>query len=51
MKLDIHKAYNLIHMAEGKEWKPAFHTCYKLFELLVIPFGLTNALATFQDYT
>jgi hypothetical protein len=25
-KLDIRGAYNLIHMAEGEEWKTAFHT-------------------------
>jgi hypothetical protein len=26
MKLDIREAYNLIHIAEGEEWKTAFHT-------------------------
>jgi hypothetical protein len=30
-KLDIRGAYNLIRMAEGEEWKTAFHTCYGLF--------------------
>jgi hypothetical protein len=49
-KLDIHGAYNLIHLAEGKEWKTAFCTHYGLFELLVMPFGLTNAPVTFQNY-
>jgi hypothetical protein len=49
-KLDIHGAYNLIRMAEGKEWKTAFRTHYGLFESLVMPFGLTNAPATFQNY-
>jgi hypothetical protein len=48
--LDIHGAYNLIHIAEGEEWKTAFHTRYRLFESLVMPFGLTNAPATFQNY-
>jgi hypothetical protein len=37
-------------MAEGEEWKTAFRTCYDLFELLVIPFGLTNSPAIFQNY-
>jgi hypothetical protein len=50
MKLDIRGAYNLIRMAEGKEWTTAFHMGYGLFESLVIPFGLTNALVTFQNY-
>jgi hypothetical protein len=49
-KLDIRRAYNLIHIAEGKEWKTAFRTCYGLFKLLVMPFGLSNAPATFQNY-
>jgi hypothetical protein len=50
MKLDIHGVYNLIHMADGKEWTTAFCTHYGLFESLVMPFGLTNAPATFQNF-
>jgi hypothetical protein len=50
MKLDICRAYNLIRMAEGEEWKTAFHTRYGLFESLVMPFGLTNAPVIFQNY-
>jgi hypothetical protein len=49
-KLDICRAYNLILMAEGEEWKTTFHTHYGVFELLVMPFGLTNAPVTFQNY-
>jgi hypothetical protein len=37
-------------MAKGEEWKTTFHTCYGLFESLVMPFSLTIALVTFQDY-
>jgi hypothetical protein len=36
-------------MVVGVEWKTAFWTQYGLFESLVILFGLTNALATFQN--
>jgi hypothetical protein len=49
-KLDIRGAYNLIRMAEGEEWKTAFRTRYGLFESLVIPLGLTNAPASFQNF-
>jgi hypothetical protein len=34
-------------MKEGEEWKTAFRTRFGLYEYLVIPFGLINALATF----
>jgi hypothetical protein len=37
-------------MKEGEEWKTAFRIRFGLYEYLVIPFGLTNALATFQAY-
>jgi hypothetical protein len=49
-KLDIRGVHNLICMAKGKEWKTAFYTCYGVFESLVMPFSLSNALATFQNY-
>jgi hypothetical protein len=49
-KLDIHRAYNLIHIAKGEEWKTTFRTRYGLLESLVMPFGLTNAAAIFQNY-
>ena len=49
-KLEIREANNLIRMKEGDEWMTAFRTCYGLFESLVMPFRLTNATTTFQNF-
>jgi hypothetical protein len=47
-KLDIHWGYNNVCIHEGDKWKATFHTNRGLFEPLVMYFGLTNCLATFQ---
>ena len=47
-KFDIRWGYNNICIKEGDEWKGAFLMPEGLFELLVMFFGLTNSLATFQ---
>jgi hypothetical protein len=47
-KLDVHWGYNNVCIREGDEWKAAFCTNRDLFEPLVMYFGLTNSLATFQ---
>ena len=49
-KLDIIAAFNKLRIAEGHEWKTAFITRFGLYESLVMPFGLCNAPASFQDY-
>jgi hypothetical protein len=49
-KLDIIAAFNKIRITEGHEWKIAFITRFGLFETVVMPFGLCNALANFQNY-
>jgi hypothetical protein len=47
-KVDVRWGYNNVCIREGDEWKAAFRTNRGLFEPLVMYFGLTNSLATFQ---
>ena len=47
-KLDIRWGYNNVCIREGDKLKAAFKTRYGLFEPMVMYFGLTNSLATFQ---
>ena len=49
-KLDIWVAYNWVWMKEGDEWKTTFWTWYGHYEYCMMPFGLANALATFQGF-
>ena len=49
-KLNVIQAYYKLQVAKGDEWMTAFHTRYGLFEWLVTPLGLANALSTFQKY-
>jgi len=47
-KLDVHWGFNNIHIKPGDKWKVAFQTNRGVFEPLVMFFGMTNSLATFQ---
>src|SRR5882724_11628893 len=47
-KLDVCWGYNNIWIKEGDEWKAAFWKNRGLFKPLVMFFGLTYSLATFQ---
>jgi hypothetical protein len=47
-KLDIITVFNRIRITEGQEYFIIFNTCYSLFEILVILFGLSNTLVIFQ---
>jgi hypothetical protein len=41
--------YNLVRIKVGEEKKTTFRTRYRLYKYLVMPFRLTNILATFQS--
>ena len=49
-KLDICQAFHWIHINPASEDLTTFRTCYRSYKCKVLPFGLTNAPATFQAY-
>ena len=49
-KINLWYAYHLVCIAEEDEWKTAFQTCYEAFKWSVMPFGLINTPAAFQNF-
>ena len=49
-QLDLTNTWYQMRICEGDEWKTAFRTQYKYFKYQVMPFGISNAPATFQGY-
>jgi hypothetical protein len=49
-KIDLRDAFHQIQIKEGDKWKTAFPTRDGHFEYLVMPFGLCNVPATFQQF-
>jgi len=47
-KMDLQWGYNNVCIKKGDEWKAAFTTYMRSFEPVVMFFGMTNSLATFQ---
>ena len=49
-QLDLISAYHWMSIKENNKWKTAFKIWYGHFDYQVMPFGLSNAPASFQGY-
>ncbi len=50
IQLNLTSAYHRMRIREDDEWKTDFYIRYGQFEYQVMPFGLSNTLASFQGY-
>lgn len=48
-KIELRFGYHELRIRECDNPKSAFRTCYRHYELLVLPFDLTNTLIVFMD--